>query len=280
MSPIHSTGRRVVLGLASLVCLLLAGSAWADTLTYTDPEGDDNGPGGYTYPTDSAYQRGDFDMTGVEIEYDDETVEFRVEVARRIEDPWHSPEWNGNGFSVQFAQVYIDFDRADTAGHTRGLPGINVQFPADQAWNKVVLISPQPASRVQAEISEKAGDMAADAIVPDRTWSRGNTLYARVPRSAFGSSDPAHWGVQVVLQSNEGYPTANDILTRAVNEFEGPHRFGGGNDLYCDPHVMDILAGQGQGAADEADLQHQALSTFLCDGSEEGTWATIPLVYR
>jgi hypothetical protein len=26
-----------------------------------------------------------------------------------------------------------------------------------------------------------------------------------------------------------------------VNEYEGQHRFGGGNDGDCDPHTMDIL---------------------------------------
>ena len=34
--------------------------------------------------------------------------------------------------------------------------------------------------------------------------------------------------------------------TRKVNEFEGQHRFGGGTDYDCDPHVMDILGDHGQ----------------------------------
>ncbi len=29
------------------------------------------------------------------------------------------------------------------------------------------------------------------------------------------------------MQSNEGFPTARDLLTREVNEYEGQHRFGG-----------------------------------------------------
>ena len=46
------------------------------------------------------------------------------------------------------------------------------------------------------------------------------------------------------MQSNEGFPDKKDLLTRKVNEYEGQHRFGGGNDADCDPHVMDILAGR------------------------------------
>jgi hypothetical protein len=30
-------------------------------------------------------------------------------------------------------------------------------------------------------------------------------------------------------------------LTRKVNEYEGQHRFGGGNDGDCDPHAIDVL---------------------------------------
>ena len=53
------------------------------------------------------------------------------------------------------------------------------------------------------------------------------------------------------MQSNEGFPDGKDLLTRKVNEYEGQHRFGGGTDGDCDPHVIDILAGNGTGAADE-----------------------------
>jgi hypothetical protein len=45
----------------------------------------------------------------------------------------------------------------------------------------------------------------------------------------------------VLIQSNEGFPDSKDLLTRRVNESEGPHRFGGGTDYDNDPHVMDIL---------------------------------------
>ena len=32
-------------------------------IVFNDPVGDDDGPGGYTYPTDPAYKRGSFDLT-------------------------------------------------------------------------------------------------------------------------------------------------------------------------------------------------------------------------
>ena len=70
------------------------------------------------------------------------------------------------------------------------------------------------------------------------------------------------------MQSNEGFPAENDLLTRRVNEYEGQHRFGGGSDFNCDPHVIDVLAGKGQGDSSETKAQYDMLA-YECgsDGS-------------
>ena len=62
------------------------------------------------------------------------------------------------------------------------------------------------------------------------------------------------------MQSNEGFPAPTDLLTRKVNEYEGQHRFGGGTDSDCDPHVMDLLAGNGVGDASEVEAQDKRCS--------------------
>ena len=90
--------------------------------------------------------------------------------------------------------------------------------------------------------------LQADVIVPARVARRRpDHLDARCDLKDLGAGDPTTWGYQVVMQSNEGFPAATDLLTRKVNEYEGQHRFGGGNDGDCDPHVMDLLAGDGDG---------------------------------
>ena len=60
------------------------------------------------------------------------------------------------------------------------------------------------------------------------------------------------------MQSNEGFPADEDMLTRRVNEFEGQHRFGGGNDYMCDPHVMDLLGDQAAQLAYECNADGEA----------------------
>ena len=132
----------------------------------------------------------------------------------------------------------------------------------------MIILSPQPASRVGAEVKAKAADLAADIVIPRRTVGTGKTISAKVKLDELGGGDPAKWGYQVVVQSNEGFPDKSDLLSRKVNEFEGQHRFGGGNDGDCDPHVMDILAGKGEGTPDEAQAQYDMLK-YECgaDGS-------------
>jgi carbohydrate-binding DOMON domain-containing protein len=250
----------------------------SEAIEYNDPSGDDDGPGSYLYPTDRVYTRGSFDLREMTITFDDDVVEIRLELSARIEDPWRSEEWGGNGFSLQFLQVYLDTD--PTSGHRPALPGMNVQFPNASAWDQVILVSPQNSSRLQSEIAEKAAALADNIIIPTSTRVQGRTLISRVERSALGNSSPETWGVQVLVQSNEGYPSASDLLTRPVNEFEGAHRFGGGSDYNCDPHVIDLLSLNALGNADEIASQHQVLSAYQCDEQGEGIPVEIPMIYR
>jgi carbohydrate-binding DOMON domain-containing protein len=72
-----------------------------------------------------------------------DTVEFRLTLNARIEDPWDSKAWGGNGFSVQMAFIHIDTVKTPGSGAQVGLPGTNVRFAPEQAWDRVVLISPR-----------------------------------------------------------------------------------------------------------------------------------------
>jgi carbohydrate-binding DOMON domain-containing protein len=247
-------------------------AALAADVTFNDPIGDDNGPGTYTYPTDAVYTPGSFDLVKFEVT-DGSNVGLNVTVNDALRDPWGM----GVGFAVQMVFIFID---NKPGGHTEGLPGLNIRFAPDSAWDKVVILSPQPASRVQSEIRSKAADLAADIVVPRRTTGAGRTLSAKVKKSELGEGDPATWGYQVVMQSNEGFPDKADLLTRKVNEYEGQHRFGGGNDADCDPHVMDVLAGKGEGAESEKQAQYDMLAYTCGPEGQAEKLATLTMVRK
>jgi len=82
------------------------------------------------------------------------------------------------------------------------------------------------------------------------------------------------------MQSNEGFPADTDLLTRKVNEYEGQHRFGGGNDYDCDPQVMDVLAGKGAGEASEIEAQKTMLAYECGPNGEAKKMATLTMVRK
>jgi len=256
-----------IVSLVVLTLVLL--SAWtargADTITFKDPVGDDDGPGTYVYPTDPVYARGSFDLTEFSVTTNGDRVTFAVTVDAPLADPWGLR----SGFSVQMVFIFIQTHPGTDGGFIRSVPGLNVKFDSDNKWDKLVILSPQPAARVEAEIEARVeADMQSSIIVPDRAKGKGNTISAGVELERLGGGDPATWGYQVVMQSNEGFPENDDLLTRKVDEVAKQHRFGGGNDEYCDPHVIDLLAGKGAGTKDEIRAQHEMLK-YICnpDGS-------------
>ncbi|MFT3916614.1 MAG: glucodextranase DOMON-like domain-containing protein [Anaeromyxobacteraceae bacterium] len=261
--------------LLAAAALLLASRASAGSVVkVSDPAGDDNGPGNYTYPTDAVYKPGSFDITEFEVVDNGDTVEFRVTVKSKIDDPWDSAAWGGNGFSVQMAAIHLDLDHKAGSGHTQSLPGFNVRFAPDEGWEKCVIISPQGPTRVNSEIDQKAAALKKDIIVPKITRASGKSLIAVVDKKDLGAAPTPAWGYQVLMQSNEGFPDKGDLLTRKVNEFEGQHRFGGGTDYDNDPQVMDILVPPGQ-------KQSEILSKWNHDTKEPKPedLCVVPMVY-
>jgi hypothetical protein len=109
-------------------------------------------------------------------------------------------------------------------------------------------------------------------VITADTRGKGKTISATVDKKQLGDGDITTWGYQVIVQSNEGFPDKADLMTRKVNEFEGQHRFGGGNDGDCDPHVIDVLG--------DAEQQKQMLS-YECgsDGSSKKK-ATLTMVRK
>jgi len=263
------------IGVLCALAVFCGSMAVAQEVVFKDPTGDDNGPGTYTYPTDGVYKAGSFDITELKIKADGSKLNIDVAMNTALEDPWRM----GCGFAVQMIFVFIK--TGTEGGFTKGLPGLNVEFAATDGWDRCVILSPQPSSRVKNEVEAKvAKDLAAAVLVPTRTRGAGRTISASVDMKDVGTGDVTKWKYQVLMQSNEGFPAATDLLTRKVNEYEGQHRFGGGNDGECDPHVMDLLAGDAVGDKSEIEAQHKMLA-YECnpDGTAK-TMATLTMVQK
>ena len=116
----------------------------------------------------------------------------------------------GSGFSVQMIFIFIDTDGKEGSGFTEGLPGLNVQFAAGDAWDQAAHPLAAVASpRAERRSRPRRPAMKGAVIVPSRTKGAGRTITGTVGSAAdLGGGDPSTWGFQVVVQSNEGFPPA------------------------------------------------------------------------
>jgi carbohydrate-binding DOMON domain-containing protein len=245
-------------------------------IVFSDPVSDDNGPGTYTYPTDPVYKPGSFDLVALSLTDKGSTLEIKARMRAKIEDPWNSKSWGGNGFSLQMIQIYLDTKKG---GFLDSLPGINIKFPKGQGWDKVIFISPHPKAKILAEVKSKKPNMLKGLVVPAQTFSRGQEIIAVVNKADLGGGPTKDWGFQAIVQSNEGFADADSVLARKVNQDAGQHRFGGGNDHNCDPHVIDMLTGSARGGNDEKEAQYKVLRAYTCDAEGNGKRAVVPLIY-
>ena len=224
--------------LASITTLVLSTMATADAVSFADPKGDDHGDGTLIYPTNPVFRPGVFDLVAFTATPEGNRLHLELEMAAPIQNEWNM----AGGFDVQMLFVFID---TRPGGHTDGLPGLNVAFAEDGGWEHAIVISPQPLERVVSEIP-KAGELASDVLAADDVSAADHTISAYVPLDDLAELPLTNWGFQVLVQSNEGFPEDNDLLTRSVNEFESEYRFGGGSDGDCDPHVVEVLCSSDQ----------------------------------
>ena len=219
----------------------------------TDPTGDDNGPGTYTYPTDGAFNPGSMDLTGLEVYRDGETVRFITSTAGAINNPW-----GGNGMSTQRLNIYLR-DGNSTAT-TALLPGTNTS--ASGAWTYAIVADGRYATSrfgggVYGADLQRAGDVTLDV-------DPAGKIIASVPASTLSGMDLSNAGYQVSMYSDaedgEGIGNVRPVYSAECAQgigcpwFVGPYRVGGGAGEWTDAvesrdtnttdsNALDIISG-------------------------------------
>ncbi len=223
----------------------------------TDPEGDDHGPGTYTYPTDGVFTAGSYDLTSFSVGVEGDDIVFTFDVLASIGNPWNSPR----GFSVQTFDVYVDKDPGASTGARILLPGRNAALPDTYGWEYGLTLEGWDPALYVADATgatEETKPTFKVFVIGDE-----GRVVARLDRSLFGDGDPAEWGYTVAVLSQEGFPSSGVRRVRDVLPTGEQYRIGGGTGSSADTRIIDLLA-------PEPGVQEDLLGNFDPDASSGG----------
>lgn len=246
---------------------------------FTDSQFDDRGTGRYIYPANLQGQReGIFDMKSFAVRDLGSTVEFTIEFRRpidkkRLDDVTFQKSW-----AYQLIDIYIDTDRGQS-GQSFGLPGRNIEFNVDEAWNKVIVLMPGFADQA-ADFFVSHSELRdfylirKDIIIPNDVYTKTFSIVARVSKSELGQPND-NWGYQVcVLGFDPQNLKLNGFYNMEVNTFPTDETFGGGTDYEGNPNVIDILS-------PDKEAQYRVLSAFRSGPyANDNLYAIIPMIYQ
>ena len=242
-------------------------------LEVKDPEGDDHGPGTYTYPTDAVFSEQNYDIDTFIVATDAKNVIFTFTFYGAVPNPWGS----GINLSLQTMDVYIDKDPGKGTGNRLLLPGRNAALAEGNGWEFTVwaegwnsgIYAPDAATGdpKQLNVSYKI------IVDPAR-----QTVTLRVPKDALGEGNPAEWGYTAVVLGQEGYPSTGVWRVRDVQTTAAQWKFGGAPEGTNHTRIIDLAW-----PADAEGTQEEFLSTYASSSAAiitltEGDFAQIPLL--
>ena len=218
-----------------------------------DPQGDDNGPGTYTYPTDTVFDPQVFDLKTFTVAYDEKNLVFKFEFYGPVPNPWGS----GNNLSLQTLDVYVDKDPGAGTGARLLLPGRNAALEAGNGWDIAIwaegwtpqILAPDAESGEPKQITGASFKIIVDPAA--------QLVTLRVPRGVFGEGDPSEWGYAAVVLSQEGFPATGVWRVRDVEASASQWRFGGAPADINHTRIIDLAW-----PADAVPAQAEILSAY------------------
>jgi glucoamylase len=215
-------------------------------LDVTDPDGDDNGPGTYAYPTAADFHPGAFDLQRFQVIVDGDNVLLRTKV-RDLSPTFGSP------IGAQLLDVYVHTPDATTTSTAAAFASRNYTIAAGSAWSRRIEVE----GFADPQFVDASG--AALGTVSVQASQASGFITAVVPLAALGTPGPG-WAFSVVLHGQDGFSADR---ARGFQPTPGDFQFGvcaaGGTSPICAvdpgavPKAMDVLTPAGVSQADELD---------------------------
>jgi carbohydrate-binding DOMON domain-containing protein len=229
----------------------------AVVLSVDDPQGDDHGPGTYTYPTDGVFKAGVFDLKHLEIGYDAKNLIVKVGFYGPIPNPWGSP----NNLALQTIDVYVDKDPGAGTGARMLLPGRNAALPKGDGWDVAMWAEGWTPSVFAPDANGTAQhvDNVDYKILVDPAAQQ---VTLRIPLSVFGEKfDPKTAGYVVGVMSQDGFPAAGVWRVRDVEATNSQWRLGGAPVDVNHTRIVDLIQAQGATPTQEGGLSKYPAAT-------------------
>ncbi|WP_222595383.1 glycoside hydrolase family 97 catalytic domain-containing protein [Halorubrum salinarum] len=198
---------------------------------FTDPQGDDDGPGGYTYPTGGDFQDGAFDLRSFRVLETDEEYRFAFEV-ENLYDTF------GGTFSPHYFLVYLR-DPDASGGRTTALDDLGLTAEFAQPWQYRL-----DASGFGTGFADASGENVATPEVFASFES--NTAVVSIPKSAVGDANIADWEVVPIVGSEDRGSLRGIAVEASTFVFGGAKQDAVGNT----PRVIDMITPEGTSQSD------------------------------
>ncbi|HEY6747420.1 MAG TPA: glucodextranase DOMON-like domain-containing protein [Mycobacteriales bacterium] len=214
-------------------------------LDVTDPDGDDNGPGTYAYPTSPNFQPGAFDLQRFQVIVDGDNVLLRTKV-RNLAPTFGSP------LGAQLLDLYVHTPTGATST-AAAYASRNYTIEPGSAWSRRIEIQ----GFADPQFVDAAGTSLGTVSV--QASQASGFITAVVPVAALGTPGPG-WAFSVVLHGQDGFsPDQARGFQPTPQDFQFGVCAAGGTSPICSvdpttvPKAMDILTPAGVSQAAELD---------------------------
>ena len=214
-------------------------------LDVTDPDGDDNGPGTYAYPTADAFKDGAFDLQRFQVIVSGDNVLLRTKV-RDL-----SPTF-GSANGAQLLDIYVRSGSGPTST-AAAYASRNYSIAPASAWDRRIEVEGFADPQFVDATGASLGSVSVQAS------QASGYITAVVPRAALGTPGPG-WTFTVVLHGQDGFSADR---ARGFQPTPQDFQFGvcepGGTSPICSvdpntvPKAMDVLTPAGVSQAAELD---------------------------
>ena len=159
-------------------------------LEVTDPDGDDNGPGNYAYPTSANFHDGAFDIQRFQVYDDGADVVFRLQT-RDLTETFGSP------LGAQLVDVYVHVPGAASTSTEAANESRNFQIERPDAWSRLIQVQ-----GFGQRYEDASGTTLGTVSISANPISRFITF--RVPKDSLGQP-VSGWSFTVVLTGQDGF---------------------------------------------------------------------------